>query len=270
MTTVDAELFMIRHFSKAIEVYDSESLSFIRSWNLKEFFRPFDIASSNRYKYIYVLDKKYPGEASEILSVDPNGRLRNKWSIGEHIWGRLSVTDESHVILSLIHTNRLIEYSPDGQLIREIQLSSDAGLDRLWRSIKLTDRHFVVFRGDERNSLQRVDIVNVRGGVMKSFDGKTTASAERGPLNDLSHSLAVGDDGSILVADESNGRVLLLSFTLEFKKEILSREEHGLRFPVSIHLDQSSGRLIVADYGYDEEERIFIDGRILNYKIYNN
>ena len=60
---------------------------------------------------------------------------------------RLSVTDESNVILTVFNKNKLNEYSPDGQLIREINLSSDAGIRHPWHAIKLTNGHFVVSHG---------------------------------------------------------------------------------------------------------------------------
>ena len=60
---------------------------------------------------------------------------------------RLSVTDESNIILTVYEKNKLNEYSPDGQLIREINLSSDAGICHPRHAIKLSNGHFVVSHG---------------------------------------------------------------------------------------------------------------------------
>ena len=80
------------------------------------------------------------------MRIDPNGKLIKNWSTGDD-YGRLSVTDESNVILTVFVKHKLNEYSPDGQLLREINLSSDAGIRDPWHAIKLTNGNFVVSHG---------------------------------------------------------------------------------------------------------------------------
>src|SRR5688572_12082485 len=108
LTILDKELFVVSQESSEVEVYDSMKFSFSRQWNLRELITPRDIASCNRNKCLYILDYKSFSQ-SEILRVDPNGKLIKEWSTGDdNGWG-LSVTDESNVILNVYMKHKLKE-----------------------------------------------------------------------------------------------------------------------------------------------------------------
>ena len=149
LTILDKELFVVSEKSSEVEVYDSMKFSFSRQWNLRELISPRDIASCNRNKCLYIFNYKSINQSKEILRVDPNGKLIKKWSTGDDYGWGLSVTDESNVILSVYMKNKLNEYSPDGQLIREINLSLDAGIRYPCHAIKLTNGHFAVCYGSD-------------------------------------------------------------------------------------------------------------------------
>ena len=92
--------------------------------------------------------------------------------------------------------------------------------------------------------------VDADGKLKKSFDGK----AEQ--MDGLSY-LSVDGNGFVMVADQMNCRVLFLDSDLKFQREILTKAKHGLRHPWRIHLDESNGRLFVAD-NESSNERILI------------
>lgn len=51
-----------------------------------------------------------------------------------------------------------------------------------------------------------------------------------------------------MVADRFNSQDFLLNSEIEFKREILSKEDrHSLRYPRGIILDETNGRLLVAE-----------------------
>src|SRR6218665_3446602 len=145
LTILDKELFVVIDKSSQFEVYSSMQLSLSRQWKLNELLYPTDIVSCNRNKCLYINDYNGPGQLKQILRVDPNGNLINKWSTGED-WGwGLSVTHESNVILTSYQKNKLIEYSPEGLqlLICELNLlPSDACIHNPWHAIKLTNGNF--------------------------------------------------------------------------------------------------------------------------------
>ena len=246
MAILDKKLFVVSAISSNADVYDLTNLSFSHRLNLKELVNPMDMGSCKRNKCLYIMDHKVAGQTNEILKFKPNGKLIKKWSTG-YDWGwNMSVTDESHVILTVNERNKLNEYSPEGQLIREITLSRDAGFRHPWHAIKLTNGNFVVSHGDIRHGgdRYRVCVVDGDGNLKKSFGGNPGSTI--GELN-LPVYLSVDENGFVMVVDQANRRVLLLDSDLKFRKEILSGEKHGLRVPWNVLIDESNNRLLVAD-----------------------
>lgn len=138
--------------------------------------------------------------------------------------------------------NKLIEYSPDGQLLREIQLSLDKdGLVHPWHAIKLTNGNFVVSYYGFGDNTPGVCIVDTTGNVVAQ---NSMECQLKQPFY-----LVETRNGYIVVADKGSSRVVILRPTLELERELLSKDKHGLRGPTSIHLDQSNGRIFVADNG---------------------
>ncbi len=82
------------------------------------------------------------------------------------------------------------------------------------------------------------------GKLTRSFGGKCGPNSEQ--MNSPVY-LSVDENGFVLVADQFNSRVLLLDSNLTFQREILSEEKHGLQLPSRIILDESNGRMLVAD-----------------------
>lgn len=242
--------------SSEVEVYDSVDFNFICKWTLKELDVPVDIASCSGNHCLYIMDWADSGHPSKVIRVDPQGTLILKWStVGGQ--GRLSVTSESNLILTIYEENKLIEYSPDGHLIREIRLSSNAGIVHTLHAIKLDSGQFVVSHGDDVSDLHRVCIVDEDGNVRRSFGGQKGSAI--GQLNPPIYLAVDRKSGFVMVTDLWNHRVLLLDSNLEFKREILTKRKHGIRLPFRISLDDSNGRLFVADNEWESE----IDGRIL-------
>lgn len=62
-------------------------------------------------------------------------------------------------------------------------------------------------------------------------------------------------------------RLVLFDSDLKFKREILSKEKHGLRDLSPIFLDDSRGRLFVSDNEWDSTYMSHGDGRILVFSI---
>jgi len=246
LAILDKELFVVSSGNSNADVYDLTNYSFSHRLNLKELIDPMDMVSCSRNKCLYIMDYKVKSQSKEILKLKPDGRLIKKWSTG-YDWGwNMSVTDESHVILTVNERNKLNEYSPEGQLIREITLSRDAGFRHPWHAIKLTNGNFVVSHGDIRHGgdRYRVCVVDGDGNLKKSFGGKPGSTI--GELN-LPVYLSVDENGFVMVVDQANRRVLLLDSDLKFRKEILSGEKHGLRVPWNVLIDESNNRLLVAD-----------------------
>ena len=197
------------------------------------------------------------------MRVDPSGKLIKTWSTGVdqanekgRVFG-LSVMGEANVVLSDFSEHKLMEYSPDGQLIREIHLSSDVGNPNPSHAIKLTNGNFLVCcgsLGDDLHEGPTVFTVDVEGKLTKSYSGICGSIVRQ--INYPIY-LSVDGNGYVMVVDWGNCRVLLLDSDLKFKREILSRDRHGLQWPERILLDESTGRLFVADNDWNNQ-RILI------------
>jgi len=245
--------------SSDVDIYDSIKLSFSRRWSLKELIDPFDLGSCNINNCLYIFDFKGDDQPKEILRVDLNGKLVKKWSTGYN-YGLLSVTNEPSIILAVFNNHVIKEYSPSGPLIREVNLSTYANILNPHCAIKLANGQFVVSHGCVRGNGQHgVCMVDERGKLTKMFGGKrgSTVVQMKEPV-----CLFVYGNGSVLVADRDNCRVLLLNSDLEFKNEILSGEKHGLRHPRRIFMDETNRRLFVADNRWDSKSMTYTDGQI--------
>ena len=250
MAILDTELFVLQEESSEVQVYCLLTFSFSRRWNLGELIKPQDIVSCNRNKCLYIFDYKgYISWSNEILRVDAHGKLIKKWSVGSNFGYSLSVTSESNVILPVYKSRTLTEYSPDGQFIRKVNILSSSVFCEIWHAIKLTNGHFLIsLRSAELfpgllGPGHGVCIVDGGGRPKKSFGGQVASNI--GHMNVPFH-MYVDGNGFVLVVDRENSRVLLLNSDLKFKKEILSKVE-GLRRPTRLSLNESNGRLFVAD-----------------------
>ena len=252
MTILDKKLFVVSWESSEVEIYDTKQFNFIGQWNVKELSDPWDIGSCNRNKCLYIMDHIGPLNSGKILKVDLEGNIIKNWSTGDDYGDGLSVTREFNVLLTIFNKNKLNEYSPDGQLIRQISLSSDTCIRHPWHALKLANGHYVVCHGHNDDDQHRVSIVDEEGRLKKCFGGKRGSTKGKMICPEY---LAVDGNGFVMVADRGNSRILVLQPDLEFNKEILFRNVYELQSPLRITLDES--RLFVADNGNNRRILIF-------------
>ena len=256
---MDIELFVIGEGISEIEVYDSIKFNICRRCNLKELIYPRDMASCKINQCLYIYDSKSFDQPKEILRVNPNGKLITKWSTGVN-QGRiaLSATGEANVVLSVYVEHKVKEYSADGLLIREVNLYSVAGHPHPHHAMKLANGDFLVCCPRLEHDQHTLCTVDADGKLKRSFDGKCGSTFAQ-----LKYPFYLSVDGNacsfVMVADTMNCRVLLLDSDLQFKREILSKESHGLRRPTKILLDESNGRLFVADNELNNQRILIFD-----------
>lgn len=266
LTVIDDILYVTKHNSGSIDGYDSITYKFNSRYTVKGLFEydPRDMTGIKR-DCLYILNRKY--DAYEIFIFDLNLKsIKRRW-VTEDSSGSLSATREGNVIFTAHHNNKLMEYTPGGQLLREITLSST--ITNPSHSLKLASGHLLVSyctkngtgTMDENEEVSRnrgVCIVNEFGEILKAF-GEENESL----LNELGHPacLAIDSSGSIMVADETSRRVLLLTSTLELKGELVP-SSYGRKCRMMIHLDELYGtRLFMVDGDTDSEIRVFKYGK---------
>jgi len=162
-----------------------------------------------------------------------------KWSVGRGPVG-LIVNSAKNVVVVIQDERKLKEFTTDGTLLQTIQLQSDIECPR--RVVQLSNGQFVV---NHLGTHHRVCLVDVKGAVVRSYGGR--------PGSDLTKmnwpmGLVMDEHENILVADESNHRLLVLDRSLNSAREMSVTVDGGLRRPYSLWYDKSHGRLYIGEW----------------------
>lgn len=175
----------------------------------------------------------------------------SKWPVTDRPYG-VTVSQNNNVLITCRQVRKLLEYTDDGDLLREIALAVTSP----WHSVQLSAGRFLVVYG------YHGDVA--RGLVVVDGTGKVRSSSEYG--SDRSNSLrhcAVTNNGCIYVVDVSNQRVFLMSPNLHYMRDVVSRGRDDLAWwPVRVCQDPAcnylyvvdssteSGRVVVCDVGH--------------------
>lgn len=227
------QLFLAREESPHLEVYDRNAFS--QAYiilNVKVIVSAIDICSCSRNVCLYVMNKKDDGAQMEVIKIGTEGKLLKNWPTKDNAKGHVSATAEGNVIIAVQDKHVLLEYSSDGELMRNIELS---GLINPWHAIKVDGGHYIVSHGMLFDRLHRICRVGEEGKVENSF-GREIGSTEK-QLN-IPFYLGVGTNGCVMVADLCNNRVLLLDSNLNFKTKIVPKFRQRFRSPRRIYLDK--------------------------------
>ena len=146
-----------------------------------------------------------------------SGNVITQWSVSQfselglyHF--SLSLTPSFNVLAAVdyMETCRQIrEYSPDGKIIREINL--DSSMQDLHHGILLANDKFIVCHGDKKKSQCRVCIVDINGHVVESYGGAPGSGV--GQMKYPRH-MAAYKHSCVFIADSETIRVELLSPSL--------------------------------------------------------
>ena len=90
----------------------------------------------------------------------------------------------------------------------------------------------------------RVCLLDAKGAVVRSYGG--TPGSDRTNLKGPA-GLAVDKHGNVLVAVESNNRLLVLDRSLTSAREMSVSVDGGLKGPYSLCYDNSRGRLYIGE-----------------------
>ena len=261
VTVLSNQVFLVRKLTPEVEEYDTATLTLQRRLAVCGLVGPNDVTSCVKYNCLYIADKGYTGGRNRFVHrVELNGAT-TKWQLNDTP-SRLSVTPgESNVIVTCTEVRKLKEYTTHGDLVREILLQEDMVYPS--HAIQLTSGQFVVSHGRSSDPLHRVSIVDAEGRVTKYFDGQPGSAARQ--MNHPGH-LAVDQDGSILVVDVKNARVLLLNASLDDVRELVPRRDVTKRWrPRRQCIDELQEVLYVAEDEWNG--KTFIAGQLVKYKV---
>ena len=167
---------------------------------------------------------------------------------------------EHHLIVTCRIVRKIKEFSPRGDLLRDVTLPDDVINPR--HAIQLTSGQFVVCHGVRDDPIHRVckissdvrDLLHAHGGQPGSATGQY----------DVPCHLAADDNEFVFVVDPNNRRVTLLSPTLEYKRQVVSCDRVKW-LPHGLCLDVQRRRLYVAEIEFKDGE--FTAGRVVVFSV---
>ena len=253
VTSLDNLLYVLRDFksTEPIEVYDTDSYQLQRRITVPGLDGRNDIVACAHNRCAYISD--YSKNCIHRVGL-PDGADVTNWPVNDKPCF-LSVTDTHAVLVTCAVVHKIKEFSTDGKLKREIQLTQD--VVSLNHAIQLSNGQFVVCHGYPNDPAHRVCLVSSDGQVVKSFGGAKGSGSQQ--MNSPAH-IAVDRNGFVYVADVNNDRVLLLSPSLSFVREVVSHEQLKW-FPLRMWLDEDRRRLYVADNQWEKDK--YTSGRVV-------
>jgi len=242
MTSLGEEIYLLRWKGvDQVEVYDVISYRLLRCLTVPNARGYSDMTSCASLLCLYISD---PGVKC-IHRLDLHGNAE-QWPVSDAPRG-LSVNANHNLIVTCREVGKIKEFSPRGKLMRDVILPDD--VTNPWHAIQLTSGQFIVCHGStfRNDRVHRVCKISSDGRhVVQSHGGHRGSDTGQ---YDVPIHLAVDDNEFVFVVDHYNCRVTLLSPTLEYVRQVVSRDQlKGL--PDRLCLDVQRRRLYVAEADY--------------------
>ena len=253
LTTLDSHLYVLRgnKSTEQIEVYKLDSCRLLRCFTVRGLDTPQDIVACGHNRCAYISDASHRSLHRIAL---PIGGPITQWPVNDQP-NCLSLTVRYSVLVTCLKVRKLKEFTTDGQLIREIVLSQEVLSP--WHAVQLSSGEFIVCHGNPDDPLHRVCLIGSDGQVVKSHGGQPGSGSLE--MNVPVH-MAVDGNGFVFVADVNNCRVSLLSPTLTYLREVVSREQFQWKNR-RLSLDVKRRRLYVAESEHKDGK--YTAGRVI-------
>jgi len=206
-----------------------------------------DITSCEHYRCVYIAG----GYGDDYIHrLDVQGAV-TRWAVYDKPAG-LSVNAAHNVLVTCPDVRKIKEFSSHGDLLRELTLPND--VINPWHTIQTRNGEFIVCHGGPDDAVHRVCKISPDGRhIIKSHGGQR--GSHIGQYYVPSH-LAVDNNEFVFVVDLINRQVTLLSPTLDYIRQVVSRDD--LKWdPVRLCLDIHRRRLYVAENKYGGRVVVF-------------
>jgi len=255
VTSLADEVYVLRVKARdQVEVYDVITYRLQRRLTVPDLLSFTDMTSCEHYRCVYI--GNYNDECIHRLDVQGAVTL---WAVNDEPLG-LSVNAAHNVLVTCRYVRKIKEFSSHGDLLRELTLPGD--VINPWHAIQTRNGQFIVSHGDRDDAVHRVCKISV--------DGRDIVQSHGGPPGsdigqyDVPAQLAVDNNDFVFVVDINNRRVTLLSPTLDYVRQVVSRDKlNGC--PVRLYLDTQRRRLYVTDNEWQDGK--FTAGRIVVFSV---
>jgi len=261
VTSLGEEIYLLRGKDSGrddVEVYDVISYRLLRCLTVPNARGFTDMTSCANLLRLYISDPY----VKCIHRLDLHGNAE-QWPVSDPPDG-LSVNANHNLIVTCCEVGKIKEFSPRGELLRDVILPDDVTTPQ--HAIQLTSGQFIVCHGSvvRNDRVHRVCKISSDGRhVVQSHGGHR--GSDTGQYNVPFH-LAVDDNEFVFVLDSDNRRVTLLSPTLEYVRQVVSRDQ--LKWlPSRQCLDVQRRRLYVADDEWDVDKHEFTAGRVVVFSV---
>jgi len=218
VTSLGGEIYLLRPTAKdQVEVYDVVTRRLQRCLTVPNARGFRDIASCKHFLCLYICDPS----VKCIYRLDLQGNAE-QWPVSD-IPACLSVNAGHNLLVTCIRAGKIKEFSPRGELVRDVILPND--VINLWHAVQLTSGQFIVCHGStaDGDPVHRVCKITPDGRhVVQSHGGQR--GSDIGQYDQPDH-LAVDDNEFVFVVDINNRRVTLLSPTLNYVRQVVSRDQ---------------------------------------------
>jgi len=255
VTSLADEVYVLRDKDRdEVEVYDVITYRLQRCLTVPDLLSFTDMTSCEHYRCVYIAS--YIAECIHRLDVQGAVTL---WAVNDEPLG-LSVNAAHNLLVTCREVCKIKEFSSHGDLLRELTLPDDVISPR--HAIQTRDGQFIVCHGGRDDTVHRVCKLSVDGhDIVQSHGGQPGSGT--GQYNVPIH-LAVDNNDFVFVADINNHRVTLLSPTLDYIRQVVSRDQLKWR-PRRLYLDTQRRRLYVAVIEYKGGE--YTAGRVVVFSV---
>jgi len=236
VTLLAGEIYLLRCKQRdQVEVYDVITYRLQRRLTVPDAHRFSDMTSCEHSRCMYIGDDGIKC----VHRLDVQGAV-TRWAVNDWPWG-FSVNAAHNVLVTCPLICKIKEFSSHGDLLRELTLPDDVIMP--CHAIQTRSGQFIVCHGRLGDPVHRVCMISADGShIVHSHGGQR--GSDTGQYNEPAH-LAVDDSESVFVVDRGNRRVTLLSPTLEYVRQVVSRDQLNNE-PQSLYLDTRQRLLYVA------------------------
>lgn len=208
----------------------------------------YGLAACSVAELLYISDWDNDSVHAVPLTADDQDEDSTSWDVANQPAG-LSFTlgGPPNVLVACHGAGKIQEWSPEGILIRQIQLADEAKL--VWHAVQLTATQMLVSHEGSQHRIVGVSI----------DDGQVIGSCDQVDAVQLQYprSIALDRDlGRVLVADQCNNRIVVAENDLSDPRQVEVNLNQGLAWPYGLHLDQDRRRLYVTEWSHGRILRV--------------